>query len=139
MDEKSQLAKEIKNYKRQISSYTEDIKELEDKAELLEKAYRKKEEEEIEVENLFTELRAKSESIYNFGGCKIVKSMAMIIDEQISAYKLNDVRNCYSGTREIIRSEINRIKEEIVEKRLEINRLDYKISASVKKQRALSW
>ena len=139
MDEKSQLAKEIKNYKRQISSCTEDIKELEDKAELLEKAYRKKEEEEIEVENLFTELRAKSESIYNFGGCKIVKSMAMIIDEQISAYKLNDVRNCYSGTREIIRSEINRIKEEIVEKRLEINRLDYKISASVKKQRALSW
>ncbi len=138
MDEKSQLAKEIKNYKRQISSCTEDIKELEDKAELLEKAYRKKEEEEIEVENLFTELRAKSESIYNFGGCKIVKSMAMIIDEQISAYKLNDVRNCYSGTREIIRSEINRIKEEIVEKRLEINRLDYKISASVKKQRALS-
>ena len=139
MDEKSQLAKEIKNYKRQISSCTEDIKELEDKAELLEKAYRKKEEEEIEVENLFTELRAKSESIYNFGGCKIVKSMAMLIDEQISAYKLNDVRNCYSGTREIIRSEINRIKEEIVEKRLEINRLDYKISASVKKQRALSW
>ena len=139
MDEKSQLAKEIKYYKRQISSCTEDIKELEDKAELLEKAYRKKEEEEIEVENLFTELRAKSESIYNFGGCKIVKSMAMIIDEQISAYKLNDVRNCYSGTREIIRSEINRIKEEIVEKRLEINRLDYKISASVKKQRALSW
>ena len=138
MDEKSQLAKEIKNYKRQISSCTEDIKELEDKAELLEKAYRKKEEEEIEVENLFTELRAKSESIYNFGGCKIVKSMAMLIDEQISAYKLNDVRNCYSGTREIIRSEINRIKEEIVEKRLEINRLDYKISASVKKQRALS-
>ncbi len=138
MDEKSQLAKEIKNYKRQISSCTEDIKELEDKAELLEKAYRKKEEEEIEVENLFTELRAKSESIYNFGGCKIVKSMAMIIDEQISAYKLNDVRNCYSGTREIIRSEINRIKEEIEEKRLEINRLDYKISASVKKQRALS-
>ena len=138
MDEKSQLANEIKNYKRQISSCTEDIKELEDKAELLEKAYRKKEEEEIEVENLFTELRAKSESIYNFSGCKIVKSMAMLIDEQISAYKLNDVRNCYSGTREIIRSEINRIKEEIEEKRLEINRLDYKISASVKKQRALS-
>ena len=138
MDEKSQLANEIKNYKRQISSCTEDIKELEDKAELLEKAYRKKEEEEIEVENLFTELRAKSESIYNFSGCKIVKSMAMLIDEQISAYKLNDVRNCYSGTREIIRSEINRIKEEIEEKRLKINRLDYKISASVKKQRALS-
>lgn len=122
-----QAESRIRNYNHQIDTIEADIRILEERVQFLEEVCRKKEQEEMDVDSLFSVLNTRAENIDTLGCCNMTKYIAVALKDKLALLNVTEIKKCYSETRKLVKDAIDDIEYEIEEKTRQIRRLNYQI------------